>query len=125
MWDKFRRKTIFRGQVQFGYDADTSSRDITLYGHTTAATMLWDASADQLIFAASSIKVTPPTDVLAADLVGYTNLGYTTTEPASSTIAGGAVRVFKDTTNWYLAVHTTSAGTWKFMAFDLTTGGLS
>lgn len=222
MTEKFRRTSVFRGPVKFGYDADTASRDITIYGATASSSWLFDMSLDKLIlegtdlelndedklifgdsddfvidwstadglqflpaaagnditFGTSSLYADADWDMgnmdidiyattgygvdinrnltsgstnsavvyikqdnasddqaalkidqdatgyLCADFNGFVDLGYTLSEPSSSTIDIGAVRVFKDSTNWYFAVHTTG-GVYKFMAFDLTTGGLS
>jgi hypothetical protein len=102
----------------------TVSRNLTS-GNTDNVVALFEnlTSADDQ----ATVKITQAaTGYLALDVGGFTDLGYTTSEPSESTVDLGAVRVFKDATNWYLAIHTTSdAGTYKFACFDLTTGGIS
>jgi hypothetical protein len=66
-------------------------------------------------------------DYLAADLNGWVDLGYTTNDgsnPSSTTVPTGACRIYKASSNYYLAVHAGS-GTYYYAAITTTAGGVS
>lgn len=117
MTRRWRMKEVFRGTVDFGYDGDDSSRDVTLYGHTSGAKAVWDASENEL-------QITAVTGSDGLDVDGWSNLGYLTTGDSgfTGTPDVGSVRVVQNagTGELFLAVHTGS-GTVKYVQFATAT----
>jgi hypothetical protein len=122
-WDNSNSKLLFNmaaaGKFEF-------NRNLTS-GVTSTAVMhvKQDNTGDDQ---AAILVEQDASDILAVDIQGWTDLGYTTNAGSafsSTTVAQGAVRVFRNTTNTYLACSTDGGGTYMYMIFDLTGGATS
>lgn len=113
---RWRLKEVMRGPVDFGYDGDSSSRDVTFYGSTSGAKMVWDTSEDEL-------TITAPSGEDGIDIDGAANIGYV----QSATLTGytttpdtGSIRVVEGTANnLWLAGYTTLG--WRYVGLTTTT----
>jgi len=121
MTRKWQMTEVFRGPVKFGYNADTSTRDITIYTHTTGSSILFDMSLDKMIMTNAELEISAKnTSTLALDAGGWCDIGYLNAVAVGGTPDTGAVRILKGTNDkWFLACHVGS-GSYKYVAIATT-----